>query len=313
MKLVAIIVICLVGRGLQEEDFVTEDGVLVFDPLNFETALKQFSDLMVMFYSPTCKFSKALYPKYSSAAKQLKDMGSDIKLAKFDALRYVEFAQRSGIHQYPTLVFFRSGDAIPYDGQHEQASIVRWLLRRTRNASEDDYVQELTAENFHSTISSHPFILVEFYAPWCPRCQAFEPKYVKAAQELFWKKSKIKLAKVDVTLEKQLVYQQAIQKFPTLRLYRHSDIPIDYEGEREQTPLINWLMTNTRLPVSVHTTSKSTSYSSTSPSTPSRRRIMNRPGEQQLEGADRNSSRNSLPVLLNLFVMMMVAVVLMWS
>lgn len=306
MRLVAIIVICLVGQGLLEDDFPLEDGVLVLNPLNFDAALRQFSHLMVKFYAPWCKFSQALAPKYDRAAQQLMEMGSHIRLAELDAIGYAEFAKRNGIRQYPTMVFFESGTPIPYDGKHEQDAIVRWLLQKVSNDSEVDHVLELTVTNFHSTISSNPFVMVEFYAPWCPRCRKFAPKYAKAAQELFRKNSNIKLAKLDGTREKQLAYQQGIQRFPTLRLFRFSDIPLDYDGEREQTPLINWLLTNARPSISIHTTT------SKPRSTIRTHQIIHHTDERQLDGTDRNSSRNPLPVLLNLLVMIMVSVVLTW-
>lgn len=42
-------------------------------------------------------------------------------------------------------------------------------------------VVTLTKENFKQTIEAHPFVIVDFWAPWCDPCVAFTPTFEAAA------------------------------------------------------------------------------------------------------------------------------------
>ena len=42
-------------------------------------------------------------------------------------------------------------------------------------------VVKLTKENFKATIEGNPFVIVDFWAPWCEPCVAFTPTFEAAA------------------------------------------------------------------------------------------------------------------------------------
>ena len=73
-------------------DIKTEKGVLVLDPSNFESAIKENPMILVEFYAPWCGHCKQLAPEYEAAAQALAEMDPPIPLAKVDADKHESLA-----------------------------------------------------------------------------------------------------------------------------------------------------------------------------------------------------------------------------
>ncbi|XP_072259503.1 protein disulfide-isomerase [Pyxicephalus adspersus] len=133
----AISLLALLVAVLVRADIPEENNVLVLRKGTFEEALKN-DYLLVEFYAPWCGHCKALAPEYEKAATILKDEGSKIRLAKVDATEESELAQKFGVRGYPTIKFFKNGDASSpkeYSAGREAADIVNWLKKRTGPAA----------------------------------------------------------------------------------------------------------------------------------------------------------------------------------
>lgn len=72
--------------------------------------------LYVHLDAPWCGHCKSLAPEYEKAATQLMEDGSDIKLGKVDATEESELAGEFGVRGYPTIKFFKNGEASDYGG-----------------------------------------------------------------------------------------------------------------------------------------------------------------------------------------------------
>ena len=105
-------------------------------------------------------------------------------------------------------------------------------LLKSQAIETEDEVLVLTKDNFDEAIKDNEFILVEFYAPWCGHCKKLTPEYAAAAKTLKDQGSKIKLAKVDATIERDLGDKFGVKGYPTLKFFTKGE-PAKYEGNRK--------------------------------------------------------------------------------
>ncbi len=95
---------------------------------------------------------------------------------------------------------------------------------------DDKDVFVLGDANFTEFVTTNPYVLVEFYAPWCGHCISLAPEWASAASIL---KGDVPLAKVDATIHAELAQKFGVQSYPTI-LFFIDGIPKPYTGERER-------------------------------------------------------------------------------
>jgi len=73
------------------------------------------------------------------------------------------------------------------------------------------------SSNWKSIFTGDNAIFSLFYAPWCPHCQEFHPKFVTLAEEMQSDESPVVFVHVDVDKEAELGTVFQISSFPTIR------------------------------------------------------------------------------------------------
>ncbi len=87
-------------------------------------------------------------------------------------------------------------------------------------------VVNLTQENFETTVADNPFVVVDFWAPWCGPCRTFGPVFEKVSED----HEDVIFAKVNTEDEQQIAAHFQIRSIPTLMIFRDQIIIFSQPG-----------------------------------------------------------------------------------
>lgn len=87
-------------------------------------------------------------------------------------------------------------------------------------------VVELNRENFEQVIKDNPFVVVDFWAPWCAPCRGFAPVYERVSAD----HDNIVFGKVNTEDEQWLAGRFRIRSIPTLMIFREQIIIFSQAG-----------------------------------------------------------------------------------
>jgi len=105
---------------------------------------------------------------------------------------------------------------------------------------------------FDAQTDAHDLTMFFFYADWCPHSRASHPHWKKAVTNIDERDVKdadgnvLKLAMIQINcvVYETLCWEKDITDYPTFRIYHRDGKFIEYEGERETDPIINFVVTS---------------------------------------------------------------------
>jgi len=78
-------------------------------------------------------------------------------------------------------------------------------------------VIELDTESLKANLDKGSPILIEFFAPWCPHCQHYKPKWLEISTIL--SNNKVSIASVDCVAQSLLCQENKIEGYPTIKAF----------------------------------------------------------------------------------------------
>ncbi|KAJ3692079.1 hypothetical protein LUZ60_012429 [Juncus effusus] len=98
---------------------------------NAKRVIEENELVLLLGYAPWDTKSAELMPRFAEAASELREIGSELVLAKVDAERYPKVAASFEVKGYPTLLLFVNGDSQKYSGGITAEEIVIWARKKT--------------------------------------------------------------------------------------------------------------------------------------------------------------------------------------
>jgi len=129
-----------------EEEHNENSHVVVLGDLDFEETVEKNQFVFAEFYAPWCGHCKRLAPDYEIVADHFHATGSPVVIAKVDATIHAEIAGKMGVRGYPTLKFFRNGQAVDYDGGRSADELIKWITKKTSSATTELGTSEKVGE-----------------------------------------------------------------------------------------------------------------------------------------------------------------------
>lgn len=95
---------------------------------------------------------------------------------------------------------------------------------------------ELTDKNFEKEVlESKVPVLVDFYSDWCPPCKIMLPVIEEIAEEF---EGKIKVGKVNIDENKELVSQYSVMSIPTFIIFKNGDSVSRFMGAQSKERVV---------------------------------------------------------------------------
>lgn len=98
-------------------------------------------------------------------------------------------------------------------------------------------IVDINKDNFKNEVLNYKgTVIVDFYGTWCMPCRMLAPIVEKVAED-----KNIKLAKVDIDVNEELVMEYKIMSVPTLKIFRDGELINSSVGVISENSLLELL------------------------------------------------------------------------
>lgn len=81
-------------------------------------------------------------------------------------------------------------------------------------------MKTITLENFDETVKSHPIVLVDFWATWCPPCRALLPVLESLEKEMG---NRVLICKINVEEQPELADRMSVSGIPAMFFFKNGN------------------------------------------------------------------------------------------
>lgn len=97
----------------------------------------------------------------------------------------------------------------------------------------DSAALQLTQANYQETLDKNKVVFINFYADWCMFSQQLAPIFHQSADIIHEEYTNVKIARVDCEVEQRIALENAVSKYPTIKLFRNGKaLRKEYRGQR---------------------------------------------------------------------------------
>lgn len=135
------------------------DGVVqVLTSENFDKLVSKSSDLwFIKFFAPWCHHCQALAPTWENMARQMR---GKLNIGSVNCDIEKKICKDAGVRGYPTMLLFRGGEHMEYDGLRGLGDLLDYADKATALAAG---VADVTAEEFKKLEETNEVIFTYFY------------------------------------------------------------------------------------------------------------------------------------------------------
>lgn len=267
------------------EQFKANTAVVLLDEKSFEEKVLNSKDIwLILFYSPSNEDSKAFIPIYEKVSKFSRglfkigavdssvntDLNNKYGIKTFPTIKFfgenkekpIVYESEKKVDEIFAFIFEKTKEIakarltelnknrkpLPEEKPNPEEKPKPEGQKKPEEKEEvvesDKNVVVLTDANFDkSVLGSKDLWMVAFYAPWCGHCKRLLPQWNAAANRLV---GKVKIAKIDATVNKIISRRYGIQGFPTIKIFTPGSTidtkPEEYEGSRKRDDLVKFAL-----------------------------------------------------------------------